>query len=128
MSIEAGARAGLIAPDATTFEYLKGRPLAPKPGSPQWDRAVKYWENLKSDPGAKYDEDVLINAKDITPTVSWGTSPQDVVPITGVVPDPEDFPTQAKKESAKRALEYMGLTPGLKMTDIVLDKIFIGSW
>ena len=126
MSIEAGARAGMIAPDETTFEYLKGRPLAPRAGH-EWDRAVKYWSSLKSDPGAKYDADVLVDAKDIVPTVSWGTSPQDVVPITGVVPDPEDFDTQAKKDSAKRALEYMGLTPGTKMEDIVLDKIFIGS-
>ena len=126
MSIEAGARAGMIAPDETTFEYLKGRPLAPKDDA-QWDRAVKYWSALKSDAGAKYDIDVLIDAKDIIPTVTWGTSPQDTVPITGVVPNPDDFDTQAKKDSAKRALEYMGLTPGTKMEDIVLDKIFIGS-
>ena len=126
MSIEAGARAGMIAPDETTFEYLKGRPLAPKAGA-QWDRAIRYWSALRSDPGAKYDIDVLIDAKDIVPTVSWGTSPQDVVSITGVVPHPDDFDTPAKKDSAKRALEYMGLTPGTKMEDIVLDKIFIGS-
>ena len=127
MSIEGGARAGMIAPDATTFEYLKGRPLAPKPDSPVWNKAVKYWSGLKSDAGAKYDIDVLIDAKDIEPTVSWGTSPQDVVPITACVPDPESFATSEQKESAKRALEYMGLTPGTKMEDIELDKVFIGS-
>ena len=127
MSIEAGARAGMIAPDETTFNYLKGRPLAPKVDSPEWKKAVKYWSSLKTDPGAKFDEDVFIDAKDIIPTVSWGTSPQDVVPITGVVPNPEDFPTGPTKESARRALEYMGLTPGTKMEDVELDKIFIGS-
>ena len=127
MSIEAGARAGMIAPDETTFNYLKGRPLAPKVDSPEWKKAVKYWSSLKTDPGAKFDEDVFIDAKDIIPTVSWGTSPQDVVPITGVVPDPEDFPTEPTKESARRALEYMGLTPGIRMEDVELDKIFIGS-
>ncbi|KAL8874037.1 MAG: hypothetical protein Q9174_000577 [Haloplaca sp. 1 TL-2023] len=127
MSIEAGARAGMIAPDATTFRYLQGRPLAPKVDSPEWKKAVRYWTSLKSDPGATYDADVFINAKDILPTVSWGTSPQDVVPITGVVPDPETFETEAKRESARRALEYMGLIAGTRMEDIELDKIFIGS-
>ncbi|MCJ1370672.1 3-isopropylmalate dehydratase [Loxospora ochrophaea] len=127
MSIEAGARGGMIAPDDTTFEYLKGRPLAPKVDSPEWKKAVKYWSSLKSDEGAKYDAEVFIDSKDIIPTVSWGTSPQDVVPITGVVPDPEEQPTEAKKQSARRALEYMGLQPGTRMEDIVLDKIFIGS-
>lgn len=127
MSIEAGARAGMVAPDETTFEYLKGRPLAPKVDSLEWKKAVKYWSSLKSDEDAKYDEEVFINAKDIAPTVSWGTSPQDVVPITGVVPNPEDFPTEAKRDSARRALEYMGLTPGIGMEDVELDKIFIGS-
>ena len=127
MSIEAGARAGMIAPDETTFNYLKGRPLAPKVDSPEWKKAVKYWSSLKTDPGAKFDKDVFIDAKDIIPTVSWGTSPQDVIPITGVVPNPEDCPTEPTKESARRALEYMGLTPGTKMEDVELDKIFIGS-
>lgn len=127
MSIEAGARAGMIAPDETTFEYLKGRPLSPKVDSPEWKKAVKYWTSLKSDEGAKYDEDVFLNAKDIVPTVSWGTSPQDVVPITGVVPSPDEFAEENKKDSARRALEYMGLTPGTSMQDIELDKIFIGS-
>ena len=127
MSIEAGARAGMVAPDETTFEYLKGRPLAPKVDSLEWKKATKYWLSLKSDEGARYDEEVFFNAKDIAPTVSWGTSPQDVVPITGVVPNPEDFPTQAKKDSARQALEYMGLTPGTQMEDVELDKVFIGS-
>lgn len=127
MSIEAGARAGMVAPDNITFEYLKGRPLAPKTDSAEWKTAVKYWSSLKSDTAASYDEEVFINAKDIAPTVSWGTSPQDVVPITGVVPDPKTFSSEAKKDSATRALEYMGLTPGTRMEDIELDKIFIGS-
>lgn len=127
MSIEAGARAGMVAPDETTFEYLKNRPLAPKPDSPMWKRAVKFWSGLRSDPGATYEADVLIDAKDIVPTVTWGTSPQDVVAITGVVPDPRDLPDEAKRESARRALEYMGLVPGTPMQEIELDKIFIGS-
>lgn len=127
MSIEAGARAGMIAPDETTFKYLEGKPLAPKVGSAEWRKAVSYWASLKSDDGATYDEEVYINAKDIAPTVSWGTSPQDVVSITGVVPDPKDSPSEAKKDSAIRALEYMGLEPGTRMTDIELDKVFIGS-
>lgn len=127
MSIEAGARAGLVAPDETTFRYLEGRPLAPKKDSLEWKKAVKYWNSLVSDPGAKYDKDIFIDAKDIIPTVSWGTSPQDVVPITGVVPSPDDFQDANKKANAKRALEYMGLTPGTRMQDVELDKIFIGS-
>ncbi|KAI4118664.1 MAG: hypothetical protein LQ345_001338 [Seirophora villosa] len=127
MSIEAGARAGMIAPDDTTFKYLEGRPLAPKLDSQEWKKAVKYWSSLKSDAGAAYDEEVFINAKDIAPTVSWGTSPQDVVPITGVVPDPESFHGEAKKESGRQALIYMGLRPGTRMEEIELDKVFIGS-
>jgi 3-isopropylmalate dehydratase len=127
MSIEAGARAGLVAPDEKTFEYIKGRPLAPKADSPEWRKAVKYWESLRSDPDAKYDVDVFIDAKDIEPTVSWGTSPQDVVGITGVVPAPEDFDDKNKMEACERALKYMGLEAHTRMTDIVLDKVFIGS-
>ncbi|KAI9742929.1 MAG: 3-isopropylmalate dehydratase [Claussenomyces sp. TS43310] len=127
MSIEGGARAGMVAPDETTFEYLKGRPLAPKYGSEEWNKAVKYWRSLQSDEGAKYDIDVFIDAKDIIPTVTWGTSPEDVLPITGSVPDPETFSTAAKKEAGRRKLEYMGLTAGAKLEDIELDKIFIGS-
>lgn len=127
MSIEGGARAGMVAPDEITFEYLKGRPLAPKFGSEEWDRAVKYWKSLRSDPGAKYDIDVFIDAKDITPTVTWGTSPEDVVPITGKVPDPETFATEEKKAAGRRMLEYMGLTAGTPMEEVVVDKVFIGS-
>jgi 3-isopropylmalate dehydratase large subunit/3-isopropylmalate dehydratase small subunit len=127
MSIEAGARAGMVAPDQTTIEYLKGRPLAPKVDSNEWKKAVNYWLSLRSDDGAKYDTEVFINAKDITPTVSWGTSPQDVVPITGVVPNPDDFTDKARNANAKRALEYMGLTAGTPMQDITIDKVFIGS-
>ncbi|TAQ84406.1 hypothetical protein B7494_g7276 [Chlorociboria aeruginascens] len=127
MSIEGGARAGMVAPDETTFEYLKNRPLAPPYDSKEWHKAVKYWKSLQSDEGAKYDTDVFIDAKDIVPTVTWGTSPEDVVPITGTVPDPETFATEEKKTAGRRMLEYMGLTAGTPMEDIVLDKVFIGS-
>jgi 3-isopropylmalate dehydratase len=127
MAIEGGARAGMIAPDQTTFEYLKNRPLAPKVDSPEWKKAINYWKTLKSDDDAKFDMEVYINCKDIAPTVSWGTSPQDVVPITGVVPGPDDFNDEDKKEACKRALKYMGLEAGTPMQDIKLDKIFIGS-
>lgn len=127
MSIEGGARAGMVAPDEITFEYLKGRPLAPKYNSPQWHKAVAYWKSLQSDPDAKYDVDIFIDAKDIIPTVTWGTSPEDVIPITGTVPDPETFSTEAKKVGGRRKLEYMGLVAGTPMEDIVVDKVFIGS-
>lgn len=127
MSIEGGARSGMVAPDDITFEYLKGRPLAPKYNSPEWHKAVAYWKSLQSDPDAKYDIDVFIDAKDIIPTVTWGTSPEDVVPITGAVPDPDTFSTEAKKAAGRRMLQYMGLTAGTPMQDIVVDKVFIGS-
>ena len=127
MSIEGGARAGMVAPDETTFEYLKGRPLAPPSDSPMWEAATQYWSGLRSDPGAKFDIDVLIDAKDVTPTVSWGTSPQDVVPITANVPHPSDFDNPDRQSNAKRALEYMGLEPGTPMEEISVDKVFIGS-
>lgn len=127
MSIEGGARAGMVAPDEVTFEYLKGKPLAPKYGSEEWERAISYWKSLRSDPDAKYDIDVFIDAKDIIPTVTWGTSPEDVVPITGVVPDPETFATEAKKAGGRRMLEYMGLVPGTPMQEVEVDKVFIGS-
>ena len=127
MSIEAGARAGMIAPDETTFKYLQGKPLAPEFESQGWKKAVKYWSGLKTDDGATFDEDVFIDANNIAPTVSWGTSPQDVIPITGVVPNPDDFPTEPARDSARRALDYMGLTPGASMEDIEVDKVFIGS-
>ncbi|PSN69500.1 3-isopropylmalate dehydratase [Corynespora cassiicola Philippines] len=127
MSIEGGARAGMVAPDQITIDYLKGRPLAPKVDSPEWKRAVNYWLSLKSDEDAKFDIEVFIDAKDIAPTVSWGTSPQDVVPITAVVPGPDDFQDEVKKNACKRALEYMGLTAGTPMQEIPIDKVFIGS-
>ena len=125
MSIEAGARAGMVAPDETTFAYLKGRPLAPK--GEEWDRAVAYWKTLKSDEGAKFDKEVVIKAEDIVPTVTWGTSPQDVAPITGTVPDPSNIADPVKRKSVERSLEYMGLTPNTRMSDIKIDKVFIGS-
>ena len=127
MSIEAGARAGMVAPDQTTIDYLKGRPLAPKTDSNEWKKAVNYWLGLRSDDGATYDVEVFLDAKEIVPTVSWGTSPQDVVPITGAVPSPSDFADENKKKSAERALEYMGLKAGTPMQDIDIDKVFIGS-
>jgi 3-isopropylmalate/(R)-2-methylmalate dehydratase large subunit len=125
MSIEGGARAGMVAPDETTFAYLKGRPMAPK--GDLWDRAVAYWRTLPSDPGARYDKEVRLDAAAIEPLVTWGTTPEDVVPITGAVPHPEDFKDPGKQASARRMLDYMGLTPGTKMTDIPVDVVFIGS-
>ncbi|SES89662.1 3-isopropylmalate dehydratase large subunit [Oceanicella actignis] len=124
MAIEGGARAGLIAPDEKTFEYVKGRPHAPK--GEDWERALAYWRTLRSDEGAHYDKIVEIDAADIAPVVTWGTSPEDVLPIDGVVPLPEEF-EGGKVEAARRALEYMGLTPGMKLTDIEIDTVFIGS-
>ncbi len=125
MSIEAGARAGMVAPDETTFNYLCGRPLAPK--GKEWDRAVAYWKTLKSDEGAKFDIELNISASDIVPTVTWGTSPQDVVPITGRVPDPSTISDSVKRSSVERSLAYMGLEPNTAMEDISIDKVFIGS-
>ncbi|MEK9947347.1 MAG: 3-isopropylmalate dehydratase large subunit [Alphaproteobacteria bacterium] len=125
MSIEAGARAGLIAPDETTFEYVKGRPMAPKGG--QWEQAVAYWQSLPSDEGATYDKEVTINASDIVPQVTWGTSPEDVAPINGKVPDPADAKDEAKKVAMERALDYMGLKPGMAIEQIKVDRVFIGS-
>ena len=125
MSIEAGARAGLIAPDETTFNYIKGRPFAPQ--GHHWEQAVAYWQSLLSDEGATYDQEVTLKASEMIPQVTWGTSPQDVLPITERVPDPKDFSDANRQQSVKRALEYMGLTPGTKLTDIPVDKVFIGS-
>lgn len=125
MSIEAGARAGMIAPDETTFEYVKGRPLAPQ--GEEWDRAVEYWKTLKSDPDAVYDVDVFIDAADIAPTLTWGTSPQDVVPITGKVPDPSKVEDPARRLAMERALTYIGLEPNTPMEEVKVDKVFIGS-
>jgi 3-isopropylmalate/(R)-2-methylmalate dehydratase large subunit len=125
MSIEAGARAGLIAPDETTFAYLKGRPHAPKGAA--WEAAVAYWKTLPSDPGAQYDKEVVLNARDIVPQVTWGTSPQDVLPITGIVPNPADEKDEGKRAAIERSLAYMGLKPGTKLTDVKVDRVFIGS-
>ena len=125
MSIEAGARAGLIAPDAKTFEYLKGRPMAPT--GADWDAATTYWKTLHSDEGAKFDKSVTIDAADIAPTVTWGTSPEDVVAVTGEVPAPESFADPSKQEAAQKSLDYMGLTPGQKMAEVEVQNIFIGS-
>eukprot|EP00913_Durusdinium_trenchii_P022457 g21094.t1 len=151
MTIEAGARAGMVAPDETTFNYLKGRhgiehgmspphlaflehrPLCPK--GKDWDKAVEYWKSLRTDKGAKFDKDIHIDAADIAPTVTWGTSPEDVVPITGIVPDPSQATDETKRIRFKsadrtgmlRALQYMGLEPGTKMQDITIQKVFIGS-
>lgn len=125
MAIEAGARAGLIAPDETTYAYLKGRPLAPK--GADFDKAVKYWESLTSDAGAKYDKELHIAAEDIAPQVTWGTSPEDVLPITAKVPTSESFADQGKREAVKRSLEYMDLQGGTALEDIAIDKVFIGS-
>jgi 3-isopropylmalate/(R)-2-methylmalate dehydratase large subunit len=125
MTIEAGARAGLVAPDETTFNYLKGRPHAPKGAA--WEAAVAYWKTLPSDKGAVYDKDVTINAADIVPQVTWGTSPQDVLPITGKVPNPADIADAAQRASVERSLEYMGLTPGTPLQEIKVDRVFIGS-
>ena len=125
MAIEHGARAGLIAPDASTFAYLKGRPYAPK-GS-EWDAALAWWTSLATDPGAGYDKVVVIDAAAIAPSVTWGTSPEDVVPITGAVPDPASFADPNKQLAAQKSLDYMGLTPGQAMTDVEVQNVFIGS-
>jgi 3-isopropylmalate/(R)-2-methylmalate dehydratase large subunit len=125
MSIEAGARAGMVAPDEKTFDYLKGRPKAPKGAA--WDVAMKYWETLRSDEGAHLDREVKLDAASLPPIVTWGTSPEDVVSIEGSVPDPAKVADEAKRASMERALAYMGLTPGTRITDIKLDRVFIGS-
>jgi 3-isopropylmalate/(R)-2-methylmalate dehydratase large subunit len=125
MSIEGGARAGLIAPDDTTFDYLKGRPMAPKAGA--WERAVAYWRTLPSDPGAVCDKEVVLRTADIAPQVTWGTSPEDVLPITGAVPDPAAAGDEAKRRSMERALDYMGLKPGTPLREVKIDRVFIGS-
>ena len=124
MAIEGGARAGLIAPDETTYAYVKGRPHAPK--GAQWEAALNWWKTLYTDEDAVFDKVVTLKGEDIQPVVTWGTSPEDVLPITGVVPRPESF-KGGKVDAAKRALEYMGLTAGQKLTDIQIDTVFIGS-
>ncbi len=125
MTIEAGARAGLIAPDDTTFAYLKGRPRAPQ--GADWDTAVAQWRDLVSDPGAAYDTEIVLDASRIAPQVTWGTSPQDVLPITGAVPDPAAATDEATRQSMTRSLEYMGLVAGTPLAEIAVDRVFIGS-
>ena len=127
MSIEAGARAGLIAPDETTFDYLKGRPLRAQ-GAATGSRPSPYWRTLPTDEGARLRQGSRARcAEDIVPQVTWGTSPQDVLPITGIVPDPADVADQGKRRAVERALDYMGLTPGTPMNEVKVDKVFIGS-
>jgi 3-isopropylmalate/(R)-2-methylmalate dehydratase large subunit len=125
MSIEGGARAGMIAPDEKTYAYLKDRPKSPK--GAHWDQAMRHWETLHSDEGAHFDADVKLDAANLPPIVSWGTSPQDVAPIFGAVPRVDDGKTEQKRASIKRALEYMGLNGGEKMTELAIDRVFIGS-
>ena len=125
MSIEGGARAGLIAPDEKTFAYVKDKPRAPK--GKAWDMALEYWKTLHSDDGAHYDKVVVLDAAKLPPIVTWGSSPEDVVSVTGVVPNPAEIADENKRKSKERALEYMGLTPGTKMTDVTVDRVFIGS-
>jgi 3-isopropylmalate/(R)-2-methylmalate dehydratase large subunit len=125
MSIEGGARAGLIAPDEKTFEYLKGRPYTPT--GEDWDKAVAWWTSLATDPDATFDKSVHIRAEDIQPTITWGTSPEDTSAIGGVVPAPEDFADASKRDAVKVSLEYMGLTPGTLLTEVEVQNVFIGS-
>jgi 3-isopropylmalate/(R)-2-methylmalate dehydratase large subunit len=125
MSIEAGARAGLVAPDQKTFDYIKGRPLAPK--GENWEKALKYWSTLYTDKDAKFDRELHLQGKDIEPTVTWGTSPQDTASINGKVPDPNLEKNEDRKKSILRSLDYMGLEPNTAIQDIKIDKVFIGS-
>ena len=125
MSIEGGARAGLIQPDEKIFSYLKGRPMSPK--NDKWERALEYWNSLKSDSDAKFDKEINLNGEDIAPMVTWGTSPEDVVSINGKVPNPDNEKNEDKKNSINRSLKYMGLKPDVKIQDIKIDKVFIGS-
>ncbi|HDS6401498.1 TPA: 3-isopropylmalate dehydratase large subunit [Morganella morganii subsp. morganii] len=125
MAIEMGAKGGMIAPDQTTFDYLKGRQFSPQ--GADWDAAVAYWQTLKSDPDAKYDAEIIINAADIAPQVTWGTNPGQVIDISRAIPAPESFTDPVERASAEKALAYMDLTPGEKLTDVKIDKVFIGS-
>ena len=125
MTIEGGARGGLIAPDEKTFDYIRGRPRAPK--GEAWDMAMAYWKTLRTDDGARFDRTVALDAANLPPIVSWGSSPEDVVSVTGTVPDPAKIEDEARRASKQRALDYMGLTAGTKITDIELDRVFIGS-
>ena len=125
MSIEWGARAGMIAPDETTFAYLEGRPHAP--AGEEWERAVEDWRSLASDPDAAYDTHVIVDVTELVPQVTWGTNPGMVVPVTGTVPDPATFADADDQVAGARALEYMGLRPGQPIEEIRIDRVFIGS-
>jgi 3-isopropylmalate/(R)-2-methylmalate dehydratase large subunit len=125
LTIEAGARAGLVAPDETTFDYLRGRPSSPKGGA--WEMALPYWQSFFSDPDARFDREIVIDAAKIAPLVTWGTSPEDVIAVTDRVPDPASFANPDKRASAERALEYMGLTAGQPIGEAQIDVVFIGS-
>jgi 3-isopropylmalate/(R)-2-methylmalate dehydratase large subunit len=125
MSIEAGARAGMVAPDQTTFDYVKGRPFAPK--GEAYDRAVAWWKTLPSDADAVFDKEVRLDAAEIIPQLTWGTSPEDVLPITGVIPNPADYADEARRAQVQRMVDYMGLTPGQRIQDLKVDVVFIGS-
>ncbi len=125
MSIEAGARAGLVAPDDVVFDWLKGRPMAPQ--GADWDAAVAYWRTLATDPGARFDHSITVDASAIEPSVTWGTSPEDVAPIGGSVPAPESFADPSKQAAARKSLDYMGLAPGTPLAEIAIENVFIGS-
>ena len=125
MSIEGGARAGLIAPDQKTFDYIKGRPYAPQ--YDDWNKAIDYWKSLPSDPDATYDKEIKILGSKIVPQVTWGTSPQDVAPVNGYVPDPKNIEDLNRRKSVERSLNYMGLFPNQSISDLKIDKVFIGS-
>jgi len=125
MSIEFGARAGMVAPDQTTLDYLRGRPDAPS--GPAWEVAAAYWEQLHTDPGAEFDRDVVLDATQVSPFVTWGTNPGQGVPLDGAVPDPEEWPAGEMREAAARALSYMGLAAGTPMREVAIDTVFIGS-
>jgi 3-isopropylmalate/(R)-2-methylmalate dehydratase large subunit len=125
MSIEAGARAGMVAPDDTTYSYLAGRPFAPK--GAEWERALARWKTLPTEDGAIFDAEVSLDAKDIEPMITWGTSPQDALPITGAVPDPGQETDPERRSAMERALAYMGLTPGMRFDEVPIDRVFVGS-
>jgi 3-isopropylmalate/(R)-2-methylmalate dehydratase large subunit len=125
MAIEAGARAGMIAPDETTYRYLMGKPMAPKAGA--YEQAVTYWKTLPSDEGAAYDKEVVMQAADIVPQITWGTNPEEVIPVTGTIPDPATVENPMRRAKIERSLEYMGLTAGEKISEVPVDKVFIGS-
>src|SRR6201986_3705835 len=123
MTIEGGARAGLIAPDETTFKYIAGKPRAPKGAA--FEHAVMYWKTLKSDPDAVFDAEIALDAKDIVPMVTWGTSPEQALPVTGAVPDPAAIADEHHRDAVARALDYMGLTAGTPLTEVKVDRVFI---